>query len=179
MSKEIYLPRVLHGTDGKEFNESELLSFKNKVIIVLAEPGAGKSCLLDSLSEQLGIRKSIANIFIYSNPHQCSSLAIDGFDELVKIDSSTVVKALVMANQPSVERIILSSRSSEWYEGYTQHCRDIFGEEPLLVYLKQFNEQEQKALFLYHYPGQNVEKFLEDAASIELSPLLSNPLFLK
>ena len=50
MSKEIYLPRVLHGTDGKEFNESELLSFKNKVIIVLAEPGAGKSCLLDSLS---------------------------------------------------------------------------------------------------------------------------------
>ena len=84
-----------------------------------------------------------------------------------------------MANQPSVERIILSSRSSEWYEGYTQHCRDIFGEEPLLVYLKQFNEQEQKSLFLYHYPGQNVEKFLEDAASIELSPLLSNPLFLK
>lgn len=179
MNKEIYLPRVLHGTDGKEFNESELLSFKNKVIIVLAEPGAGKSCLLDSLSEQLGIRKSVANIFIHSNPHQCSSLAIDGFDELVKIDSSTVVKALVMANQASVERIILSSRSSEWYEGYTQHCRDIFGEEPLLVYLKQFNEQEQKALFLYHYPGQNVEKFLEDAASIELSPLLSNPLFLK
>ena len=179
MSKEIYLPRVLHGTDGKEFNESELLSFKNKVIIVLAEPGAGKSCLLDSLSEQLGIRKSVANIFIHSNPQQCSSLAIDGFDELVKIDSSTVVKALVMANQPAVERIILSSRSSEWYEGYTQHCRDIFGEEPLLVYLKQFNEQEQKALFLYHYPGQNVEKFLEDAASIELSPLLSNPLFLK
>jgi len=64
MNKEIYLPRVLHGTDGKEFNESELLSFKNKVIIILAEPGAGKSCLLDSLSEQLGIRKSIANIFI-------------------------------------------------------------------------------------------------------------------
>ena len=176
MYKEIYLPRILYSTDDKEFNESELLSVENKVIIILAEPGAGKSCLLDSLSEQLGIRKSIANIFIYSNPHQCSSLA---FDELVKIDSSTVVKALVMANQPSVERIILSSRSSEWYEGYTQHCRDIFGEEPLLVYLKQFNEQEQKSLFLYHYPGQNVEKFLEDAASIELSPLLSNPLFLK
>ena len=179
MYKEIYLPRILYSTDDKEFNESELLSVENKVIIILAEPGAGKSCLLDSLSEQLGIRKSVANIFIHSNPQQCSSFAIDGFDELVKIDSSTVVKALVMANQPSVERIILSSRSSEWYEGYTQHCRDIFGEEPLLVYLKQFNEQEQKALFLYHYPGQNVEKFLEDAASIELSPLLSNPLFLK
>lgn len=98
MNKEIYLPRVLHDTDGKEFNESELLSFKNKVIIVLAEPGAGKSCLLDSLSEQLGIRKSIANIFIYSNLQQCSSLAIDGFDELVKISPSTVTQALVMAS---------------------------------------------------------------------------------
>ena len=52
MYKEIYLPRILYSTDDKEFNESELLSVENKVIIILAEPGAGKSCLLDSLSEQ-------------------------------------------------------------------------------------------------------------------------------
>ena len=179
MYKEIYLPRILYSTGDKEFNESELLSVENKVIIILAEPGAGKSCLLDSLSRQLEIKKSIANIFIHSNLQQCSSLAIDGFDELVKIGPSTVTQALIMASSTSAKRIILSSRSSEWYEGYTQQCRNIFSEEPLLVYLKQFNEQEQKALFLYHYPGQNVEKFLEDAASIELSPLLSNPLFLK
>lgn len=179
MNKEIYLPRVLHGTDGKEFNESELLSFKNKVIIILAEPGAGKSCLLDSLSEQLGIRKSIANIFIYSNPQQCSSLAIDGFDELVKIGPSTVTQALMMASSTSAKKIILSSRSSEWSESYTQQCRNIFSEEPLLVYLKQFNEQEQKILFLHYYPEQNVGKFLEDATNIELASLLSNPLFLK
>ena len=179
MNKEIYLPRVLHGTDGKEFNESELLSFKNKVVIVLAEPGAGKSCLLDSLSEQLGIRKSVANIFIHSNPQQCSSLAIDGFDELVKIGPSTVTQALIMASNTSAKRIILSSRSSEWSESYTQQCKNIFSEEPLLVYLKQFNEQEQKILFLHYYPEQNVEKFLEDATNIELVSLLSNPLFLK
>ena len=179
MSKEIYLPRVLHGTDGKEFNESELLSFKNKVIIVLAEPGAGKSCLLDSLSEQLGIRKSVANIFIHSNPQQCSSLAIDGFDELVKIDPSTVTQALMMASNTLAKRIILSSRSSEWSESYTLQCRNIFSEDPLLVYLKRFDEQEQKILFLHYYPEQNVEKFLEDATNIELASLLSNPLFLK
>jgi len=90
----------------------------------------------------------LANIFIYSNPQQCSSLAIDGFDELVKIGPSTVTQALMMASSTSAKKIILSSRSSEWSESYTQQCRNIFSEEPLLVYLKQFNEQEQKILLL-------------------------------
>lgn len=92
---------------------------KNKVIIALTGPGAGKSYLLDSLSKQISITKHTANIFIHSKDEKYSSLIIDGFDELVKIDSLTVIKTLVMANNTSAERIILSSRSSEWSENYT------------------------------------------------------------
>ena len=85
----------------------------------------------------------------------------------------------MMASNTLAKRIILSSRSSEWSESYTLQCRNIFSEDPLLVYLKRFDEQEQKILFLHYYPEQNVEKFLEDATNIELASLLSNPLFLK
>lgn len=42
MDSKFYLSRILRTTDNQEFNESELLLVKNKVIIVLAEPGAGK-----------------------------------------------------------------------------------------------------------------------------------------
>lgn len=179
MDSRFYLSRILRTSNNQEFNESELLLVENKVIIVLAEPGAGKSYLLDSLAEQIGVTKHTANIFIYSNQEKCSSLVIDGFDELVRIDSSTVIKALVMAQNTSAEKIILSSRSSEWFDGYTHHCKTIFGEEPLLVYLKPFNEKEQKVLFLHYYSQHNAEQFLEDAANIGLTPLLANPLFIQ
>lgn len=179
MDSKFYLSRILRTTDNQEFNESELLSIKNKVIIVLAEPGAGKSYLLDSLAKQIGVTKHTANIFIHSNKEKCSSLVIDGFDELVKIDSSTVIKALVMAKNTSAERIILSSRSSEWSESYTTYCMDIFNEEPLLVYLKPFDDQEQQEIFNSYYPEEDAKQFLKDAGKIELTPLLSNPLFLK
>lgn len=178
MDSKFYLSRILRTTDNQEFNEPELLSVENKVIIVLAEPGAGKSYLLDSLAKQLGVTKHTANIFIHSNEEKYSSLVIDGFDELVEIDSSTVIKALVMAKNTSAERIILSSRSSEWFENYTHHCKTIFGEDPLLVYLKPFEEKEQKALFLHYYPQQNAEQFLDEADNIELTSLLANPLFI-
>lgn len=179
MNSKFYLSRILRTTDNQEFNEPELLSVKNKVTIVLAEPGAGKSYLLDSLSKQLGVTKHTANIFIHSNEEKYSSLVIDGFDELVKIDSSTVTKALVMAFNTSARRIILSSRSSEWSESYTTYCMDIFNEEPLLVYLKPFDDKEQQEIFNSYYPKEDVKQFLKDAGKIELTPLLSNPLFLK
>lgn len=179
MDSKFYLSRVLYTTNNQEFNESELLLVEKKVIIILAEPGAGKSYLLDSLAKQIGVTKNTANIFIHSNEEKCSLLVIDGFDELVKIGSSTVMKALTMVKNTSAERIILSSRSSEWSEGYTHYCKTLFDEEPLLVYLKPFDEIEQKDLFLHYYPQQNAEQFLKEAANIELTPLLANPLFMK
>ncbi|WP_050436788.1 NACHT domain-containing protein [Mannheimia granulomatis] len=173
-----YISRILH-TENKEFTETELLSLNQKVIIVLAEPGAGKSCLLEKLATSLGVQKSTANIFIHLNPEKSSCIVIDAFDELVKVDQSAATKVLVMAKNTSADRIIFSSRSSEWSESYTRTCKTLFGEEPLILYLKPLNQQEQKEIFSSCYPKENAEKFLQESQKIELTPLLSNPLFLK
>lgn len=178
---QFYLPRTLHNADNSQkFTDLDLLSVKEKVVVVLAEPGAGKSDLLDSLAKQSNVTRYKANIFAHS-PHQENHtlLIIDGFDELVKIDDSAVIKTLITIKQTSAEKIILSSRSSEWSNYYNTNCQDIFNEEPLLVYLEPFNEQEQAQLFLHHYPEYDAKQFLIDARKIELTPLLSNPLFLK
>ncbi|OPH37935.1 NACHT domain-containing protein [Moraxella equi] len=178
---KFYLPRTLHNADNSQkFTDLELLSENKKVIVVLAEPGAGKSDLLDSLAKQSNVTRYKANIFAHS-PHQENHtvLIIDGFDELVKIDDSVVIKTLITIKQTSAEKIILSSRSSEWSNYYNTNCQDIFNEEPLLVYLEPFDEQEQAQLFSHYYPTYNAERFLIDSRKIELTPLLSNPLFLK
>lgn len=178
---KFYLPRTLHNADkSQKFTDLDLLSVKEKVVVVLAEPGAGKSELLGNLAKQGNVTKHRANIFAYS-PHQDNDvlLIIDGFDELVKVDDSAVIKALITTKQTSAEKIILSSRSSEWSNYYNTNCQDIFNEEPLLVYLEPFNEQEQAQLFSHYYPTYNAEQFLIDSRKIELTPLLPNPLFLK
>lgn len=174
----IYIDRTLYNSDNQEIKESELISLSQKVIIILAEPGAGKSCLLDNIAKQLGVQKKTANLFIHLPPERAKLLIIDAFDELVRIDSSSVTKSLVMAENTSAEKIILSSRSSEWSESYTRTCKELFGEDPLLLYLKPFNQQEQKEIFNSYYPEENAETFLQEAGKIELAPLLSNPLFL-
>ncbi|HDV7285181.1 TPA: hypothetical protein RJ191_002120, partial [Mannheimia haemolytica] len=128
-------------SDNQEIKESELISLSQKVIIILAEPGAGKSCLLDNIAQQLGVQKKTANLFIHLPLERAKLLIIDAFDELVRIDSSSVTKSLVMAENTSAEKIILSSRSSEWFESYSQTCKELFREDPLLLYLKSFNQQ--------------------------------------
>lgn len=119
----IYIPRLLQNSDERKFTELQLLSEKQKIIVILAEPGAGKSYLLDNLAQQLGIKKNAANIFAHSNPKVCLSLLIDGLDELVRVDSSAITKVLVMAESTGAEKIILSSRSSEWSQSHTQQCK--------------------------------------------------------
>lgn len=178
---QFYLPRILHNADNSQkFTDLDLLSVKEKVVVVLAEPGAGKSDLLDNLAKQRNVTKHKANIFAqYPHQENYALLIIDGFDELVKIDDSAVIKTLITIKQTSAEKIILSSRSSEWSNYYNTNCQDIFNEEPLLVYLEPFNEQEQAQLFSHYYPTYNAEQFLIDSRKIELTPLLSNPLFLK
>ncbi len=55
MALNFYLPRKLHN-DEKEFTEAEVIA-SFKIIIILAEPGAGKTSLLESFSEQLNAKK--------------------------------------------------------------------------------------------------------------------------
>ncbi|WP_234395555.1 NACHT domain-containing protein [Neisseria weaveri] len=180
MSHEnFYLPRRLQTPVGKIYQQSELLGLNHKLIIILAEPGAGKTSLLDSLAKQLSTQKFTANTFIYQTVSSNTDLVIDAFDELARIDDSGIFKIIGQVKSAQPNRLILSSRSGEWYESYTQFCKEIFGEEPLVVYLNAFNEKEQKALFEHYCPTENFSVFQREAERIELTPLLINPLFLR
>ncbi|MFQ2282779.1 NACHT domain-containing protein [Aeromonas dhakensis] len=178
MTSTFYLPRKLSG-DGQVYTEAELLA-ASMFVVVLAEPGGGKTDLMGSLARQLGTKAVTATRFRHMGAEEENSpLVIDAFDELAKIDQSGIHLVLANACKAKATRVIISSRSSEWSNADTQSFGEFFGEQPLVVRLCEFDESDQQAIFLHHYPEENFIAFRSEVIRFELEPLLPNPLFLK
>ncbi|HED2544471.1 hypothetical protein V3N80_19020 [Raoultella planticola] len=178
MHTEFYLPRTL--CFGKTtYKEAELLASCH-YIIVLAEPGGGKTWLLDSLARQLQTRRITASVFRHKSFDSVNvPIVIDAFDEIAKVDPSGIYQLLAKASDSQPSTIVLSSRSSEWDEACTKQFSEFFGCEPLVVHMTPFNEAEQQLLFENHVSGEDFKLFQSEVARFELDPLLPNPQFLR
>lgn len=178
MTSTFYLPRKLSG-DSQIYTEAELLA-ASMFVVVLAEPGGGKTELMESLARQLGTKAVTATRFRHMGAEvENSPLVIDAFDELAKIDQSGIHLLLANACKAKATRVIISSRSSEWSNADTQSFREFLGEQPLVVRLCEFEGDDQQAIFLHHYPEENFVSFRSEVIRFELEPLLPNPLFLQ
>ena len=178
MSQDFYLPRTL-ASDDRKFTEQELMS-ASAYVVVLSEPGGGKSSLLKSLAHQLKVECVTANLFSHMGTETNNgSLVIDAFDELAKIDHVGINRLLAHAKKSNPRHVIISSRSSEWGVSSTKAFEDALGSAPLLVRLEEFNEIEQQAIFSNHIPGENFAVFRNEVSRFELESLLPNPQFLK
>ncbi len=178
MSSTFYLPRSL-SKDDKTYTETELLSVSN-YIVVLAEPGGGKTELMRSFAKQLGTSPITANVFRQVGADvENYPLVIDAFDELAKVDQTGIHTLLANARKAKPTHVIISSRSSEWDNAATNAFKEFLGCPPLLVRLCEFNESEQRAIFDHHAPGEDFAAFQAEVARFDLESLLPNPQFLK
>lgn len=178
MNSTFYLPRKL-SSNGNIYTEAELLA-ASSYIIVLAEPGAGKTELMKSLAKQLGISAITASVFSHAGADASNSpLVIDAFDELAKIDQSGIHKLLANARKANPTHVIISSRSSEWDHASTNTFKDFLGHAPKEVRLCEFEEAEQQAIFAHHVPEENFSAFQSEVSRFDLEALLPNPQFLK
>lgn len=178
MSSDIYLPRSLLCCQ-KIYSEVELLA-ASKFIVILAEPGGGKTDLMNSLASQLGATAVTASVFGHlSSVDKEIPLVIDAFDELAKIDETGIHKLLGHARSASPTYVLISSRSSEWDNASTALFEDFLGQPPLVVRLREFTEAEQRAIFADHTPREDFNVFQSEVARFDLEVLLPNPQFLK
>ena len=181
MSLPFYLARTLF-SDDKKYSESELL-LDSPYLVVLAEPGGGKTALLQSLARQVGTDAVTANVFAALGSlgagTKSVALVIDALDELAKVDKTGLDKVFAYARKTAPTHVILSSRSSEWNEAATHKFKEFFGEWPLVVRLCEFDEGEQRQIFEHHAPNENFVLFQEEVARFDLAVLLPNPQFLK
>ncbi|WP_283392833.1 NACHT domain-containing protein [Photobacterium phosphoreum] len=146
----------------------------------MAEPGGGKTELLGSLAQQLGISSVTANMFVHIGArHENTPIVIDAFDELAKIDQSGIHKLLANIKIAKPSHVIISSRSSEWDIAATNTVKGFLGYEPLVVRLCEFDDSEQRMIFEHHAPEEDFTKFYSEVSRFNLEPLLPNPQFLK
>ena len=178
MTSEFYIHRTLYA-DSKTYSESALLK-ASKFLVVLAEPGAGKTCLMQSLARKLGTTIVTANRFVNSNPPiDGENLFIDAYDELAKVDDSGIYKLLGAEKFGHPTTLVISSRSSEWDNAATCALKEALGEPPLVARFAEFDENEQREIFVHHSPGEDYDAFQSEVARFELEALLPNPQFLK
>lgn len=178
MGSDFYLQRkVSSGFDL--YTEAELLAASN-YIVVLAEPGGGKTALLRSLAQRLGTSAVTANVFVHLGSEQeRMPIIIDGFDELAKIDQTGIHRILAHTKKAKPTHFIISSRSSEWDITATTAVKNFLGHEPLVVRLCEFDESEQRKIFEYYAPSEDFVTFYSEIARFDLTVLLPNPQFLK
>lgn len=178
MNQDFYLNRTLHHNDMR-YDENELLAAK-KYIVVLAEPGAGKTALLNSLAAKLTTQVITANVFAYKPMSEKGQpLVIDAFDEMAKIGEDAIYKLLAKIADAEPTHIIVASRSSEWSESVTHHFVDSIKHKPTVVRLEEFTKAEQQAIYTNHSNSDNFADFYDEIEKFSLLPLLPNPLFLK
>ncbi|MFK4765305.1 NACHT domain-containing protein [Desulfobaculum sp. SPO524] len=181
MTSNFYLPRKLRSEDHT-YTEEELLRESN-YIIILSEPGGGKTELLNSLAQKIETPLETATRFTITNPsRKRQPIIIDAFDELSKIETNSsyaLHKLLGKAAETEPTRFIISSRSSEWDDSATKSVENFFREPPLVVRLVEFSEPEQKKIFKNHSPDEDFRNFYSEVTRFELQPLLPNPQFLK
>ena len=177
MSSTFYLPRKVSSTD-KIYTEEALIAASNYVVI-LAEPGGGKTALLESLAQQLDTSSVSANVFAQGVDGENRPLVIDAFDELAKIDQTGIHRLLARAKKANPTHVIISSRSSEWDSCNTNAFKDFLGHPPLVVRLCEFDEAEQRLIFDRHIQNENFGAFQAEVSRFDLETLLPNPQFLK
>ncbi len=178
MSNKIYIERQIWIEDHW-VAQSHLLS-NNGVSVILAEPGAGKSDLLANLASQFKVALERASLFRHrAKTNDSSVLIVDALDEVAKIDGAAVDTVFVKAFETGAKRVIFASRSGQWDQARTHTLKDCFGEEPQIIRLRPFSEEEQRCLFEAYKPDESFEKFLAGLKKLDLDGLLGNPQFLK
>ncbi|MDN3696095.1 hypothetical protein QWY97_01815 [Vibrio cortegadensis] len=178
MCSKLYLQRTLL-SENKTLSEVELLSNSN-CVVVLAEPGGGKTELLGSLAQLLGTSSVTATKFVHlGTQHENVPLVIDAFDELAKLDQSSIYKLLACITTAKPTHVVISSRSSEWDITATNAIESFLGITPLVVRLCEFGDTEQRAIFEHHAPREDYARFYSEVCRFDLQSLLPNPQFLK
>lgn len=175
MDDIFYIQRTLYHGD-RRISEHELFA-DFKVVVVLAEPGGGKTALLQNVARRTAATPIRASGFVPDVQSDC--LIIDALDEVSRLAAHDISPLLKEIRSSKAGRVILASRSGEWEEADSRKVAAILGVEPRVAHLLPLDEQEQRALFANEFPTESFDTFYTQVHKFDLQFLLGNPEFLK
>jgi hypothetical protein len=183
----IYIEReLIVSEDGNERSvaEADILSI-GLPLVILGDPGLGKTELTESIATRIGGRRISAGAFIRNanlevlKPASGLPIIIDGLDELTASSSTSpideVLKKLSVMRYPP---FILSCRAADW-SGSTdrQKILEDYGTSPITLRLEPFSRADAKR-FLSGHGGIDADQLLDELDRRDLGEFYINPLTL-
>ena len=165
--------------------EDGILSFHDPVVI-LGDPGLGKTVLTRWLGEQPGVKYVRAGTFVRAaNPANSvggtERIVVDGLDEIASAAPGGAVDAVLkklsaIGNPP----FVLSCRAADWLGAADRvKIKDDYGVAPALLHLRSFTEDDARAFLSEEFPAIDSAEVLEHLARCGIESLYENPLTLR
>ena len=167
----------------KLIGQDEIPSFTEPVVI-LGDPGLGKSVLTQELGEQAGLQYFHAGTFVrraLSDALNSERPIIDGLDQITSATPGAAIERVLeqlarIGNPP----FILSCRESDWL-GAADRVRieDDYGVPPLLLHLQPFAREDAGSFLSQEFPDVDADGLLAHLAAHRIEALYGNPLTLR
>jgi predicted NACHT family NTPase len=185
---DIYIERELivdRDATQEHVAEADIISL-GFPLVVLGDPGIGKTKFTESLAARLGGRRLSSGTFIRSanletlRPPDDLPIIIDGLDELAASSGTSAVdEVLKKLSSMGSPPFILSCRAADWNGSTDRHkIREDYGIEPTTATLKAFSRSDAKRFLSCHH-GIDPGHLLEELDRRDLSEFYTNPLTLK
>ena len=155
-------------------------------IVILGDPGIGKSFLAESLGDQPGMKYCHAGSFRRNRRPEAlvahgERIVVDGLDEIASSTPGGAVDAILtqlsrMGNPP----FILTCREADWRGAADRiQIEDDYQTTPLLLHLQPFSRDDARAFLLDRFPGLDAIEILDQLAGRGLDGFYQNPLTLR
>ncbi len=185
----MYIARTLtiaKGTrDERLATEDEVAGFGGPIIL-LGEPGLGKTELTRSLAVKLGALRVSAGQFQRTQaldritPETGQLLIIDGLDEITASVGSAVDEVLGKLSVIGYPPFMLSCRSMDWEGALGRHkIEEDYGVPPLVLHLEPLSIDDARAFLSGRLGAAKNEALIEAIRRQRLEALAGNPLTLK
>lgn len=181
-----YISRRLTWTDkdlrAQEIEDKHVIRTFSQPVVILGDPGMGKTRLMETLSAEGGCRFIRAASFLrqLSDDFTTTRLVIDGLDEVAAIEEGdplhNVLKKLVACGKP---RFIISCRSAEWRSAAGKiDIAEEYGETPRELTLLPLTRDEAIEALICGLDADRANQAIYGLDQAGLEELYGNPLTL-
>ena len=157
-----------------------------KPVVILGDPGMGKSVLTQTLGDQPGMSYCPAGTFHRANRPEAliaqgERIIVDGLDEIASSTPGGAVDSVLrQLSRMDGPPFILSCREADW-RGATDRVQieDDYGEAPLLLHLRPFSHDDALAFLADRFPAVDPVGIVHHLADRGLESFYQNPLTLR
>ncbi len=176
-----YISRRISVTNqhGKEIEYADTDFFSIKApLIILGEPGSGKSELLRFACKQIDTQFYNASTVgaLFAIDETSNLIIVDGIDEITAYETGGVPVNKVLTKLPQTTLFLLSCRAADWQDTInTRIISQKWQLQPVVGRIMPLNRQEIIDFVNAYGEGQNGDAFLKEAQRRDVVDLLRNP----